>query len=442
MRVVILGLAAATFGAIGSPAAASIQSATSPSSAATSGAGPDSREKLLSDYTSAMFDHRYDQALRSLDEIKVDSGNRNGRALLDAMRASAMLGLRRRAEADKLIAEAEQLAPDMPEPSSILLLGGLVTENIDIAADSLDRLIARFPDVVRELDWEQVRYLLQKEPKGQERGNEDRRIALARLGFGGDSERGHSMADNGVHLLVKRGDMSGAAELLPYVKEPDMLEDMLIQKRFAPLWPRVEQLAGPHLDTVRAASIGSARKIYDANPDDPEAAQNLVNALRHAGRYDDAIALGSSLPKTSEEMAKVGEQTGWLVNNVAFALFEAGRADEADRLFALLNEASVTDGKWRVSMKINRLELLVLGGEFARALPLLDLAEDSAKNEGSPYARQLVRRLKYCTYIRTGHRPMRRRSKATSLSMPRTRPTQQSMHCFVRAMWTRLKPSR
>jgi hypothetical protein len=54
---------------------------------------------------------------------------------------------------------------------------------------------------------------------------------------------------------------------------------------------------------------------------------------------------------------------------------------------------------WRVNMKINRLELLVLDGKFERALPLID---PTSKVEGSPYADQLVRRLRYCTLSRLG----------------------------------------
>ena len=49
-----------------------------------------------------------------------------------------------------------------------------------------------------------------------------------------------------------------------------------------------------------------------------------------------------------------------------------------------------------MSTKINRLELLVSGGRFAQALPLLDLTEASARDDGNDYARQLVRAYKYC----------------------------------------------
>jgi tetratricopeptide (TPR) repeat protein len=362
----------------------------------------DATPKLLDDYQQAMFDRRFEAALQVLDQIEIDPGNKRGRAAMDAMRASALLGLKRSAEAEKLIAEADQLAPDLPEISTMLFLNGLIIDRVDVAADALDRLIARFPDVARELDWNQVRYFFSHEPKGQDRRNEDRRIAMAKLGYGGDTETGHSMANNAIQLLVKRGSFAEAAELLRYVREPDMLEDMLIEKRFASLWPQIETYAGPHLKAVSAASINGAQKIYDANPDDPDALQNLVNAFRHAGRYDEAAALRSKLPATSAEMADINERTGWAINNVALALHAKGSADEADQLFAMLNDAPMKEGRWRVSMIINRLELLVSDGKFDKALPLLDATERSATNDGSDYARQLVRRLKFCTLSRSG----------------------------------------
>lgn len=98
-------------------------------------------------------------------------------------------------------------------------------------------------------------------------------------------------------------------------------------------------------------------------------------------------------------MAAVDEPIGWAVNNVALALHQVGNGDEADRLFEMLNTAPMEQGRgrWRVSMIINRLELLVADGKFDKAAPLLELTERSAQTDGNAYAQQLVRRLTYCT---------------------------------------------
>jgi len=363
----------------------------------------DEIDRLFDQYNDQIFALQFDKALTTAKQIKPDPENRDGTAIVFAMRASALLGLKRDKEAAKLIAEADRLAPQEPFVSQTLFIGGLLTDRTDVAADALDRLIARAPDQVHGIDRKTLSYFLRNEPKGQEVRNEDRRIALARLGYGGDADYGDYFTASAVEILVKRGDVAGASELLAYVDEPQIIENWLIQKRYAALWPKLEALAGPHLQKVRAASVGVAERAYAKAPDDHEKLQLLANALRHAGRLDEAIALKSKLPASSEAMFLADEQIGWAVNNVALAMHEAGRPDDADQLFALLNDARLKDedGSWRVSMKINRLELLVSDGKFERALPLV---EPTAQVPGSPYAKQLVRRLRYCTMSGLGRK--------------------------------------
>lgn len=234
-----------------------------------------------------------------------------------------------------------------------------------------------------------------RSPRVFEQQNEDRRIALARLGYGGSD--GDYLTVDAVRILLKRGDAAAASELLRYIDDPQVIENMLIQKRYSALWPRVEAIAGPRLANVRAASAAAAERAHEENPDDPDKLHSLINARRHAGRIEDAIALRSKLPVTAEDYAKAEEAEGWGINNVALALHEAGRADDADALFEQLNTAKIENDDWRVSMIINRVELLVSDAKFAKAADLLPLTESVTAANGSPYAKQLVRRLKYCT---------------------------------------------
>lgn len=360
-------------------------------------AAADDPESLLQAYDQAMFAKHYDDALATAKRMAPN--NAEGEAFIDALKASALLGLKRDSDARALIDKAEQLAPSSADPSRVLFMGAMLTDRPELAAEALDRMIARAPDMVRELDPDIIGFFLTHEPKGQEIRNDDRRIALARIGYGGDDETGHYYAANGVDILVKRGDFSGAGDLLQSVNEPVPFENMLIQKRYAPLWPRLEELAGPHLARVRESSLRRSELEYSNAPENHRKLQVYANALRHSGRLDDAIALRSKLPSSPEAMASADEDMGWAINNVALALHEAGRGDEADQLFALLNDATMPQEHWRVSMKINRLELLVQDGKFDKALPLI---EPTAKTEGSPYADQLVRRLRYCTLSSLG----------------------------------------
>lgn len=366
-------------------------------------AGANATEATFSQYYDLLYDRQFDRALKLTSQLHPDPDNKTGVAIVKGMRAAALIALKHDSEAIQLIADAERLAPQEPLPTATIFEASVIAERYDFAADALDKLIARFPDVTREQGPELVGFFLRNEPKGQDVRNEDRRVALARIGFGG-SVNGDWLAAGAVKILVMRGDVGGAADLLAYIDDPQTIENLLVQQRYSALWSKVEERAGVHLSKVQASSVTSAEDDYLKTPDDNEKLQTYINALRHAGRLDDAIALRAKLPTTLETMAKADEQMGWAVNNLALALHEAGRANEADRMFAMLNETPMEKADWRVSMIINRLELLVTDGKFDKAAPLLGAAEFSAKNDGNEYAQQLVRRLKYCTLSSLGQR--------------------------------------
>ena len=363
----------------------------------------DETDSIFRQYFDQLYDRQFDKALSTTSKLHPDVDNRTGTAIVSGMRAAALIGLKRDSEAKQLIAEAERLAPQEPFPTTTIFEASIIAERYDFAADALDRLIARFPDVARDQSADFVGDFLRNEPKGQEQRNEDRRVALARIGFGG-SANGDWLAASAIDILVKRGDVSGAGDLLTYIDDPLTIENMLVQKRYAVLWPRIEEHAGNHLSKVQTSSAANAEQDYQGAPDDNAKFQTYINALRYAGRLNDAIALSTKLPATRETMAKVDEQTGWAVNNLALALHQAGRANEADRMFAMLNETPMENGGWRVSMIINRLALLVADGKFDKAATLLDATEGSAREDGNDYARQLVRRLKYCTLSSLGRK--------------------------------------
>lgn len=359
-------------------------------------------DRLFDAYIDQLYSRKYAEALATTSKFDLDESNEEGRAIIKAMRAAALVGLKRDKEAAKLFAEADSAAPSTVLVSTLQLDAGLFADNFPVAAEALDRMIARMPDAVRELSLDAVSYFLRNEPKGQERRNEDRRILLAQLGFGGAA--GDYFTSDAVAALTKRGEPAKAAELIPYIDDPVVLENLLIQKRYAALWPKIETSAGPNLHKARTASVQAARKEYDDDPDSTLKRQLLINALRHAGQLDAAIAFRLELPDSVGALTSADEDTGWAFNEVALALHEAGRNDEADQLFALLNSAPMEKAGWRVSMFINRLELLVLDGRFDRALPLIKPTEELAATDGNTYARQLVRRLKYCTLAGLGRK--------------------------------------
>lgn len=361
-------------------------------------------QQMVQSYYRDFFSGNYDVALSDIEQLKPDSSNPVAQALVAAMRASALLGLHREAEARPLIARVDELSPNDPTPRSALLQGAVATDHFDVAADSIDILIARFPDTARELEVELVQFFLNHEPKGQDKRNEDRRIALARIGYQRGSVVGQWRAVDAAKILARRGDSEAAGELLRQVNQPPALENMLIQRRYSALWPVIEEIGGKHLAKARSAALAEAEQAYRAAPDNNEKLQAYVDALRHSRRFEDAIALRSKLPSTAAAMSTADEMTGWAVNAVSYAYHDAGRTDEGDQLFAMLDEPPRTDAGWRVSMIINRLEMLVVAGKVDKAATLIDATEQSAKYDGSPFARQLVRRLRYCILSSLGRK--------------------------------------
>jgi hypothetical protein len=357
-------------------------------------------QAMIRTYYEDLFAQRFNAALSDIKDLEADSSNTQGQAIIAAMRASALLGMKRETDAQLLIAQIDQLSPKDATARSVLFQGALLSENIDVAADSIDIMIARFPDATRDLDWDLVRDFLGRPPKGQDQRNKDRLVALARIGYGGDTEMGHGRARDAAYILADRGDFKGAGEFLPKVDDLQMFENMLVQKRYSQLWPKLEQSGGKHLANVRGAALAIAERDYAAAPDDMVKLQLYVAALRHSGRLEDAIALKSKVPATPEGFAKADESTGWAVDEIASALNDAGRGDEGDELYAKLNAPQRNDAGWRVSMTINRLNRLITAGKFQKAAALLETT--TAKTDGSDYARQLVRQLSYCTLIKTG----------------------------------------
>jgi hypothetical protein len=370
-------------------------------SAQDSGAGEQSADQepaQLQNYYKALNSKDYKAALKLASELELND-SKEARGFRAALRGAALLGLKRDAEAKQAFADAEEFAGTEPAISWLKLEIGLMLERTDVALDALDKMIARFPDQAREINKQSVWYLLRNEPKNQQQSNEDRRIALARIGYGGSD--GDYLTQDAVRLLLKRGDAASATELLRYIDEPQLIENMLVLRQYSAIWPALETMAGPGLQNVRRMSVSAAERAYNEAPGSADRLHELINALRHAGRLDEAIALRSKLPATDAAMSAADEDMGWAINNVALALHEAGRSEDADGLFASLNNAKIENADWRVSMVINRLELLVADGKFAKAAELLPITEAT---DGSPYAKQLVRRLKYCTLSGLGRK--------------------------------------
>lgn len=342
----------------------------------------------------SIFSRDYDRATRLLATLRQTMPDtKAARAVGLNLEALIAAGQGHEDEASARLAQSEQLLTDQADLVGMNYLGLLVSGRRKLTGAYFDHMISRYPDKVRELDNDYVRPLLREDKEEPTRVLENRKIALAQIGFGGaDSDY---IAEAAAGLLLARGDQAGAAALVRDIDEPTLLQSILIQRRYASLWPALEVQVGPHLTRSLDSLIRAAERMASEKPDDHAARAHLINVYRVAKRYDRLDALRESLPTTAAALAGADQDTGWAINNLAYAEYERGRPDEADRLFAALTGAVNQD--WRISMMINRVELLVSNDQFARALPLI---EEAQKVDQSPYATQLLRRLQYCSLVR------------------------------------------
>lgn len=307
------------------------------------------------------------------------------------------MGLKRKDEARRSFEDANKLWSD-PYSLRIQLVSGLSTNNMDMVGTALSHMLAQFPNEVRKFDFEMLQWLVREDSKSTTSEAQDRLISLARLRYPADDSHGDYIAYLAMKALLKRGQAADAAAMLPYVKDPSVFQALLIEKRYSALWSDAGKVAGPQMLTVQAASVDRAQKRYDENPTDTDALSQLAFALEGADRHEEIVALRERLPSIVDG---VDEHTGWLFDSVARALYETGRGDEGDKVYSILNESPALPDSWRVSMKINRIHYLVSTGKFDRAIPLL---EGSEKLPGSPYAMQLIRRMKYCALNGVGRK--------------------------------------
>jgi tetratricopeptide (TPR) repeat protein len=351
-------------------------------------------EQLIDRYYEFLSERRLDAAEETVATIRKAAGDRVAGEAIASMMSSPIAAARQKdSEARRLLSKGEAALPNTPETLSLILPAYFVVDRPDFAGLVIDRMIARAPDVARELPTEWVYATLRDSGEAPETV-ENRRIGLAELGFGG--AQGDYMTTAAIGILMKRGEVERAKSLLHHVDAPRAVENLLIQRRFAPLWPALTEQAGPKLAESRQSTVRHALQTYSDKPNDNEALADLISAYRYASRYSDAIELGNKVPTSAADFAAADEQMGWAVNNLALALHNSGQAEEADQLFASLNEALPTN-VWRVNMFINRVELLVQDGKFESAMPLIAAAEKEPK---SPYAEQLLRRLRYCALSR------------------------------------------
>lgn len=334
-------------------------------------------------------------AIHKIDVMLARLTGKEERGFFLALRGAAYIGIGKIDAAARDFDESRRLAPDDGVADNLRLIAGLVHKRFDQSSIALDQLLAGPPASVLAIERPIMGEYLSNTTVPANK-LDDQRIALARLYYGGAD--GVLIRLQAVRVLLARGRDAEAIAMVPKVDEVDVVQSALIDRRLEPLWPSFERSAGAHMATLIAKNVTEAQAAFAERPSKADFRRRLMTALSAARRSPEALQRGAEIGQTPDALASLDEEDGWIVNDHAFALFRAGRRAEADQRFADLVQAN-SEKPWIVNMVINRLELLARVGNYAEADKLLANAEPTGKMFGSPFAQQLIRRIKLCTAV-------------------------------------------
>lgn len=319
-----------------------------------------------------------------------------------------------RAAGLKAFEEAQALAADDPFVAEAMYRFGQEAGDLDLAVRGLDRLIASYPDVARDLEptpfYNVLNGLFQTGRKDEDRAM---RARLGRIGFGGDNVAVRdAFAFSAIKDHMARGEHEEAGRIAATVVDREALVTLLTNRRYEALWPGIEARVGDRMEQASAAALISAERLFKAQPDNVETRAALVTALVDAGREAEAEKLAAAFANTPEQLKSINEAGGWLINHHARILRSLKRTEDADARMAQLADLDIAEKTWLISMRINRFIGLIKNGKLDQAAPLLTEAAPLAQRYGSPYARQLVRTHALC------HAMMQKRQADATAMLP------------------------
>lgn len=338
------------------------------------------------------------EAFKLLDDARKAATTSRERAAVAIAEAVFRYATGDRAGGSKGFEAAQAMVPDEPFVAESMFQFGAEAGDLDLAVRGLDRLVASYPDVARDLDTTRVYNVLNGLYLNGRR-DEDRamRARLGRIGFGGDivSVR-DGFAFSAIRDHVSHGEVDEARRIAATIVDRETLTTLLTSRRYEALWPSLEARVGDRMEQASSAAVMAGERLFKEQPDSVDARAALVTALVDADREIEAEKLAAAFASTPELLKTIDEPGGWLINQHARILTSLKRTGEAEARMAQLAPLDITEKRWLISMRINRIAGLIKDDRLKAAAPLIREATPLAERYGSPYARQLVRMYALC----------------------------------------------
>lgn len=295
------------------------------------------------------------------------------RGYVQFVRAMAFLDQEKHADAMLAIDESIRLLPGYSAPliaaASIYAYGNQPAK----AADSFLRAAELDPDGVRRVDDYEVNNILRRLTfaRDERRANavSDRLLEIGWVGRNLGSQS--SLARRAIERRLREDDVVGARALVPKLLVPSDSYNLLMVKRFSPIWDDVERWAGGKLERQWAMYLSEARLRWAASKA-VDTIHDYTGALLAAGHYETVIR--DIVPTLLGQLDQGADYNLiFVVSDVAAAVAHKGRWSEVDALFER------TQNIWPLGSDANSLNIggnraryLMLAGKTGEALRLMD----------------------------------------------------------------------
>lgn len=175
--------------------------------------------------------------------------------------------------------------------------------------------------------------------------------------------------------LIEAGDLEEARESLLKAKGARLMIDVLSDKRFEPLWDDYVSAHGEDALAAAEAEVAASAELMQRFGGHLEPVVAHMQALRLAGRADEAVAIGQRLrPDLLGDAIRFRDQAEWgprLLNELGYALDDAGDVVQS-RIVLRAAAAQPENGVDNVSQAINAALSLVREGRGAEAVRALE----------------------------------------------------------------------
>lgn len=195
-------------------------------------------------------------------------------------------------------------------------------------------------------------------------------------------------------LAAEEGDFENAAALVAKLSSPKQYRTRLVDRKFEPIWPLLQDTAGKNLTKATRHYSEQQLALYNADKSDRKAFQKAVHALYYDARFADAISLARTYSHNRDGYEKLTQDDAWALNIEAYALDALGKEKAALAVFDNILRSDAPRSKfWLINFAINRASFLAGSGKWRQALKAADIAQEYPKSD---YAQMLIWRARVC----------------------------------------------